>query len=54
MNYKRKGPKSTRGGCLRCKPHKGQGNPRKVKVKGLPLRMEIRGVLGPRDFKDDF
>lgn len=22
MNHKRKGPKSTRSGCLLCKPHK--------------------------------
>lgn len=25
MNHKRKGPKSTRSGCLMCKPHKHQG-----------------------------
>jgi hypothetical protein len=25
MNFKRKGPKSTRAGCLLCKPHKRQG-----------------------------
>ncbi len=25
MNHKRKGPKSTRAGCLLCKPHKRQG-----------------------------
>lgn len=25
MNHKRKGPKSTRSGCLLCKPHKRQG-----------------------------
>lgn len=24
-NFKRKGPKSTRSGCLLCKPHKRQG-----------------------------
>jgi len=24
MNHKRKGPKSTRSGCLMCKPHKNQ------------------------------
>jgi hypothetical protein len=24
-NFKRKGPKSTRAGCLKCKPHKRQG-----------------------------
>jgi hypothetical protein len=25
-NHKRKGPKSTRSGCLLCKPWKAQGN----------------------------
>ena len=25
-NFKRKGKKSTRSGCLLCKPHKAQGN----------------------------
>lgn len=25
MNHKRKRPKSTRAGCLLCKPHKRQG-----------------------------
>lgn len=29
MNFKRKGPKSTRAGCLLCKPHKRQGTPLK-------------------------
>jgi len=53
MNYKRKGPKSTRSGCLMCKPHKRQGHRRRVKVRGLHGRMEIRGILGPRDFRDD-
>jgi len=53
MNHKRKGPKSTRSGCLLCKPHKRQGNRRRVKVKGRPLLMEIRGALGPRDFAQD-
>ncbi len=26
MNFKRKRPKSTRAGCLLCKPHKRQGS----------------------------
>ena len=26
-HHKRKGPKSTRSGCLLCKPHKCQGTP---------------------------
>jgi hypothetical protein len=29
MHHKRKGPKSTRAGCLMCKPHKRQGSPPK-------------------------
>ena len=27
-NFKRKGPKSTRAGCLYCKPFKRQGTPK--------------------------
>lgn len=46
-HHKRKGPKSTRAGCLMCKPHKRQGqkykdreplNVRRVKIK---LRQEL-------------
>lgn len=36
MNHKRKGPKSTRSGCLMCKPHKRQGV-------DAPSRQEQRG-----------
>ncbi len=32
-HHKRKGPKSTRAGCLLCKPHKRQGAPRKDRQK---------------------
>jgi hypothetical protein len=42
MHHKRKGPKSTRSGCLLCKPHKRQGAPRTVKVKGQPGRQSLR------------
>ena len=35
-NHKRKGPKSTRAGCLLCKPHKRQGV-------DAPTRQEQRG-----------
>jgi len=35
-NHKRKGPKSTRGGCLLCKPYKRQGIDK-------PTRQEQRG-----------
>ena len=31
-NFKRKGPKSTRAGCLMCKPHKRQGTKLKERV----------------------
>jgi len=42
MHHKRKGPKSTRSGCLLCKPHKRQGAPRTVKVKGKTGRQSLR------------
>lgn len=44
MRHKRKGPKSTRAGCLLCKPHKRQGNRRLVKIKGVPVRRALRGA----------
>ena len=31
-NFKRKGPKSTRAGCLLCKPHKRQGQKLAVRL----------------------
>jgi hypothetical protein len=34
-NHKRKGPKSTRSGCLLCKPHKHQ-------AEDEPRRQELR------------
>lgn len=42
MHHKRKGPKSTRSGCLLCKPHKRQGVMRVVKVKGWTGRHALR------------
>lgn len=42
MNHKRKGPKSTRAGCLLCKPHKRQG----VDDQG---RQELRGREDERE-----
>jgi hypothetical protein len=45
MNFKRKGPKSTRSGCMLCKPHKRQGNRRLVKVKGTPVRRDLRNPI---------
>ena len=32
-HHKRKGPKSTRAGCLLCKPHKRQGHKRAGRVR---------------------
>ena len=49
MNYKRKGPKSTRKGCLLCKPHKRQGSIVKVKVKGMPGRHDLRRSVPPEE-----
>jgi hypothetical protein len=49
MNFKRKGPKSTRAGCLLCKPHKRQGAPHKerqrhsVNRRLLDLKQQLRG-----------
>jgi hypothetical protein len=31
-NFKRKGPKSTRAGCLLCKPHKRQGQRHDLRI----------------------
>jgi hypothetical protein len=33
-NHKRKGPKSTRAGCLLCKPHKHQAEHRRDRTRG--------------------
>jgi hypothetical protein len=33
-NHKRKGPKSTRAGCLMCKPHKHQAEHRRDRRRG--------------------
>ena len=37
-HHKRKGPKSTRAGCLLCKPQKRQGAPLKSRQKFSELR----------------
>lgn len=50
MHHKRKGPKSTRCGCLMCKPHKRQGTSLKQRAPFGSVRrmMSIRG-----DLRDD-
>ena len=37
-NFKRKGPKSTRAGCLMCKPHKRQGQKLLVRLRFNEIR----------------
>lgn len=41
-HHKRKGPKSTRAGCLLCKPHKRQGQKYKVRKPLSVRRREIK------------
>lgn len=50
-HHKRKGPKSTRAGCLLCKPHKRQGAPRKDRRKFSDLRKALRETAAARDAK---
>ena len=45
MHHKRRGPKSTRAGCMLCKPHKRQGVRRAVKVKGETGRRDLRAPV---------
>jgi hypothetical protein len=47
VQHKRKGPKSTRSGCLLCKPHKRQGVRRVVRVKGERGRRDLRAPVRP-------
>ena len=37
-HHKRKGPKSTRAGCLLCKPYKRQGGGLKLRLKFSEFR----------------
>jgi hypothetical protein len=50
MNHKRKGPKSTRAGCMMCKPHKHQG--RKKCEEHQPLQ-ERRARISEREQLQD-
>lgn len=42
-HHKRKGPKSTRAGCMLCKPHKRQGSTKLTKLKGRKVREKVKG-----------
>lgn len=44
--HKRKGPKSTRAGCLLCKPHKRQGVDR-------PTRQEKKARVSEREQREE-
>ena len=48
--HNRKGPKSTRGGCLLCKPYKRQGTPLKDRQKHS---ITVRIYAPPEDDLDD-
>ena len=48
MNHKRRRPKSTRTGCMLCKPHKRQGVRRTVKVKGETGHRDLRTPFDAR------
>ena len=41
-NYKRQGPKSTRAGCLMCKPHKHQAEHRRDRTRACRMSRRWR------------
>ena len=41
---KRKGPKSTRAGCLFCKPHKHQSEPKRIRDSDRPRLSERESI----------
>lgn len=47
-NHKRKRPKSTRAGCLLCKPHKRQGCKH-----GNPTRQEAKARASEKEQRRD-
>ena len=51
MNHKRRRPKTSRAGCLMCKPNKlGQGNEKKLGHRGFgKLRAEHRAISDLKD-----
>ena len=44
-HHKRKKPKSTRAGCLLCKPHKRQGAPKADRRRFADRRRAMRGLV---------
>jgi hypothetical protein len=44
MNHKRRRAKKRRAGCLRCKPHKGNGHVPTFHVKGIKGKVDRNEV----------
>jgi hypothetical protein len=51
-HHKRKGPKSTRAGCLMCKPHKHQAEHRRCRARD-GRRWREQQVVADRDGRRD-
>lgn len=53
MNHKRGRPKSTRAGCLLCKPHKRQGSSKKDRDKpSLKRKLQEKLDVSPSGTSD--
>lgn len=52
MHHKRKKPKSSRSGCLMCKPHKANGCGHVGKTDGLNMRNVRRMEAGSSEMKN--
>lgn len=52
MHFKRKRPKSSRSGCLMCKPHKANHCGHQGKNDGLNMRNKKRMVAGVENAKE--
>lgn len=48
--HKRKGPKSSRSGCLLCKPQKRQGNSEEARANGGNLRRVMASKEHMREY----
>src|SRR3989344_7001664 len=46
MNHKRHKPKSSRAGCLLCKPHKALGNSKKADCRIKPIGVFLESETG--------
>ena len=46
MNHKRRRPKNRRAGCLMCKPHKMNGETKRIKIRGLKVACKLSDLSG--------